>query len=112
MKPDAYFINTARGGIVDESALVRALSEGRIAGAGIDVYDSLAVFDQNPQRIDHPLFHLNNVILTPHSGGCSVEALDDVKNEAVQQVLCVLEGKWPSNVVNPQVTPRESLIGR
>jgi D-3-phosphoglycerate dehydrogenase len=112
MKPEACLINTARGGIVEEGALVRALSEGWIAGAGIDVYDSLAVFDANPRMIDHPLFHLKNVILTPHSGGCSVEALNDVKREAVQQVISVLNGKWPSNVVNPQVTPRYTLSGR
>lgn len=112
MKPDACFINTARGGIVEETALVQALAEGRIAGAGIDVYESLPVFDASPQMIDHPLFHLKNVILTPHSGGCSVEALHDVKREAVQQVISVLNGKWPSNVVNPQVTPRRSLSGR
>ena len=89
-----------------------ALSEGWIAGAGIDVYESLAVFDANPRMIDHPLFHLKNVILTPHSGGCSVEALNDVKREAVQQVISVLNGKWPSNVVNPQVAPRYTLSGR
>jgi len=112
MKSDAYFINTARGGIVDESALVGALSEGRIAGAGIDVYSSLPVFDANPQQIDDPLFHLQNVILTPHSAGCSVESLAEAKIEAVQQVLSVLEAKWPSNVVNQQVAPRWPLAGR
>ena len=64
------------------------------------------------EKIDHPLFHLENVILTPHSGGCSVEALAEVKREAVQQVLSVLDGTWPANVVNPQVTPRCHLNGR
>ena len=109
MQPGAYFINTARGGIVDESALVRALSEGWIAGAGIDVYEDLAIFDPNPLHTDHPLFHLNNVILTPHSGGCSVESLNYLMSEAARQVISVLKGRWPSNIVNPQVTPRFQL---
>jgi phosphoglycerate dehydrogenase-like enzyme len=81
-------------------------------GAGIDVYESLAVFDPNPPKIDHPLFHLKNVILTPHSGGCSVESLEYVKKEAAQNVLSVLEGRWPLNIVNPQVVPRCPLSGR
>ncbi len=112
MRPGACFINTARGGIVEESALVRALSEGWIAGAGLDVYDNLPVFDHNPPLIDHPLFHLDNVILTPHSGGCSVESLGQSMRGATEQVISVLEGKWPSNVVNPQVRPLWELIRR
>ena len=65
MRPDSYLLNTARGGLVDEKALVRALREHRIAGAGIDVYESLAMFDLNPVQSDHDLFHLDNVIVTP-----------------------------------------------
>jgi D-3-phosphoglycerate dehydrogenase len=106
MKPSAHFINTARGGLVEESALIRALKEGWIAGAGLDVYETLAMFDTSPQNASHPFFEMENVILTPHSGGCSVEALEDVKTEAVNQVLSVLRGERPANCVNREVIPR------
>jgi D-3-phosphoglycerate dehydrogenase len=109
MKPGAYLINTARGGVVDENALLKALSEGWIAGAGIDVYETLSMFDPNPSEIDHPLFHLKNVILTPHSGGCSQESLEHSMSEASRQAISALTGEWPSNCVNPQVTPRFTL---
>lgn len=106
MRPDSYLLNTARGGLVDEKALVQALRDKRIAGAGIDVYESLAMFDPHPAQIEHDLFHLDNVIVTPHSGGCSVEALDQLKTEGAHQAIAVLRGERPSNFVNPQVTPR------
>ncbi|MEJ7609148.1 MAG: SDR family NAD(P)-dependent oxidoreductase, partial [Bryobacteraceae bacterium] len=106
MRPGSYLLNTARGGLVDEKALVQALRDKRIAGAGIDVYESLAMFDPHPVRIEHALFHLDNVIVTPHSGGCSVEALDQLKTEGARQAIAVLQGERPSNFVNPQVTPR------
>jgi D-3-phosphoglycerate dehydrogenase len=109
MRPTAYFINTARGAIVDESALVRALNEGWIAGAGIDVYENLAMFDPDAVHKDHPFFHMRNVILTPHSGGCSAESLQQAASESACQVISVLRGEWPVNCVNPQVTPRVAL---
>ncbi len=109
MRPDSYLLNTARGGLVDEKALVRALREHRIAGAGIDVYESLAMFDLDPVQIDHDLFHLENVIVTPHSGGCSIEALNQLKIEGARQAIAVLQGDRPAHFVNPQVTPRLPL---
>ncbi|MGI8989851.1 MAG: C-terminal binding protein [Bryobacteraceae bacterium] len=109
MKPSAYIINTSRGGVIDERALVSALAEGRIAGAGIDVYETLPMFDPNPSQVDHPLFHLDNVILTPHSGGCSVESLDYMMSQGARQAIAVLRGEWPSNCVNAFVTPRFPL---
>jgi phosphoglycerate dehydrogenase-like enzyme len=66
MRPDAYLVNVARGQIIDERALIRALKEGWIAGAGLDVTDP------EPLPADHPLFSLPNVILTPHISGVSI----------------------------------------
>jgi D-3-phosphoglycerate dehydrogenase len=109
MRPGSYLLNTARGGLVDEEALVDALREHRIAGAGIDVYQSLAMFDPDPAEIDHPLFHLENVIVTPHSGGCSVEALESLKVDGARQAIAVLQGRRPTNFVNPQVIPRQAF---
>jgi D-3-phosphoglycerate dehydrogenase / 2-oxoglutarate reductase len=106
MKPSAILINTARGAIVDEKALVRALSEGWIAGAGIDVYEDLNVFSLPEAVPDHPLLSMKNVILTPHSGGCSVESLEELMREGARQLVGFLRGEPPRNVVNPEVLSR------
>ena len=112
MKPSAFLINTARGAVVDESALVKALKEGWIAGAGLDVYEGLAMFDPSPQVPDHPLFKLENVILTPHSAGCSVDSLEELCQRGAQNAVAVLKGRWPLHCVNPAVVPRISLVGK
>ena len=110
MKPTAFLINTARGAVVDESALVKALGEGWIGGAGLDVFEGLAMFDPDPTVPEHPFFQLDNVILTPHSGGCSVESLEQLCREGAQQVISVLKGNWPTHCVNPEVIPRQALL--
>ncbi len=92
MKPTAIFINTARGAIVDEEALLKALKEKRIAGAGLDV------FTQEPLPKDHPITKLPNVVLTPHSGAITKEALEAGLQLSIQNVFSFLEGK-PRNVV-------------
>ena len=92
MKPTALLINTARGPIVDESALLEALTTGRIAGAGLDV------FDTEPLPLGHPLTKLDNVVLTPHSAGITPEALEAGLQLAVENVWNFLAGT-PSNVV-------------
>lgn len=98
MKPSAMLINTARGAIVDEAALIEALSTRRIAGAGLDV------FETEPLPADHPLLKLENVVLTPHSAGVTPEALEAGLQLAVANVWNFLAGK-PTNVVaGPQAT--------
>jgi phosphoglycerate dehydrogenase-like enzyme len=93
MKKTAYLVNLARGGVVDEDALYRALSERRIAGAAIDVLET------EPPRKDHPLLALDNVLLTPHIGGSTREAQKRGEWGAAEEVVRVLEGKSPRNPV-------------
>jgi D-3-phosphoglycerate dehydrogenase / 2-oxoglutarate reductase len=97
MKRSAYLINCARGPIVDETALVKALKDGTIAGAGLDV------FDPEPPKADNPLFGLPNVILSPHSAGLTVECVIRMATHAAQAIIDVLEGRRPEGVVNPEV---------
>jgi phosphoglycerate dehydrogenase-like enzyme len=92
MKPTAIFINTARGPIVDEAAMVEALATRRIAAAGLDVYDN------EPLPSGHPLTKLENVVLTPHSGGVTPEALEAGLQLSVENIWSYLDGK-PANVV-------------
>jgi D-3-phosphoglycerate dehydrogenase len=92
MKRTAIFVNTARGPIVDEAALVEALTERRIAGAGLDVYDV------EPLPPGHPLTKLDNVVLTPHSAGVTPEALEAGLQLSVDNIWNFLEGR-PTNVV-------------
>jgi D-3-phosphoglycerate dehydrogenase len=93
MKPGAYLINTARGPIVDESALADALDRGQLAGAALDV------MEQEPPT-GSPLFGRDNVILTPHTSFYSEESLIDLQSKAAQEVLRVLTGQQPKNPVN------------
>lgn len=97
MKPTAYFLNAARGPLVDEDALVKALSEGWIAGAAVDAY---AV---EPPRADHPLRSLRNCIATPHSAFNTVEAAAATNRAVVEAAVAVLTGNRPRSVLNPEV---------
>jgi len=111
MKPGAFLINTSRGALVDETALVQALREGRLAGAGLDTFEQINVFTENEAPPQHPLLELDNVILTPHVAAGSVQAMADVSLGGVENVAAVLSGRWPpaENIVNYGVTPRWPL---
>lgn len=97
MRPDAFLVNTARGEIVREAALVGALRERWIAGAALDV------FDPEPPPADSPLYGLDNLILTPHIAGITVEAAQDLSLSAATQILQVFRGERPPHLVNPEV---------
>ena len=111
MKPGAYLINTSRGALVDEMALVKSLREGRLSGAGLDTFEGINPFTEDESPPDHPLMELDNVVLTPHVGAASVQAAQDVSRGGVQNVVSVLSGHMPlaENIVNPSVTPRFPL---
>ncbi len=94
MKPTAYLINTARAGLVDQNALVSALRNRRIAGAGLDVFLS------EPPDPEDPLLSMDNVVLTPHLSWCSLEAERLIREKIVAQVLRFRDGEPPENVVN------------
>jgi D-3-phosphoglycerate dehydrogenase len=106
MKPTAALINTARGAIVDEAALVSALQTGRLAGAGLDVFDGIDVFALPGPPPDHPLLKLENVLCTPHCAGSSVESSRDSKVRGARNAALVLQGMSPPHIVNPEVAPR------
>ena len=99
MKPTAYVINTARGPIVDEAALVQALRSGTIAGAGLDV------FDEEPLPADHPLKSLDNTLLVPHIGYVTEDQYRVRYSQTVEDVAAYLQGK-PIRILNPEVYDR------
>jgi glyoxylate reductase len=96
MKPTAFLINTARGAVVDEAALIKALTEKRIAGAGLDVFE-------NEPDINRALTRLPNVALTPHLGSAVFEVREAMANAVVDNIVALLEGRRPPNIVNPEV---------
>jgi glyoxylate reductase len=96
MKSTAFLINTARGAIVDESALIHALADKRIAGAGLDV------FEHEP-RVSPALIKMANVVLTPHLGSAVGDLRDTMANIVVDNIAAVIEGRVPPNCVNPQI---------
>lgn len=102
MRPTAFFINTARGGIHDEAALAEALRQGRIAGAGIDV------FLEEPPPPEHPLLQFDTLIATPHTAGVTEEALREMAAEAARQWIGVFAGEVPPRLINPEVWPAYS----
>jgi len=86
LKPSAYLINTSRGPIIEETALIQALSQGRIAGAGLDV------FDHEPLPSDHPLRHLPNTVITPHLGYVTQETYEIFYREAIEDIVAFANG--------------------
>ena len=104
MKPSAYIINTARGPVIDEPALIKALQEKWIAGAGLDV------FEKEPVDPDNPLLKMDNVVVTPHSASYSDVAFKLNSVIVGQEAARVLSGRWPKNVVNKGVKPKVNLV--
>jgi len=101
MKTSAFIINTSRGGIINEDDLARALKEGKIAGAGLDV------FEKEPPEKENPLLSLENVILTPHSAALTRECVIEMAVSSVRRVLDVFKGYKPDNIANPEVLELE-----
>ncbi|MHA7685666.1 hydroxyacid dehydrogenase [Cupriavidus sp. PET2-C1] len=97
MKPGAILVNTSRGGLVDESALVGALRAGKLFGAGLDV------FEREPLPVTSPLAALPNVVLSPHQAGSTQEALADTASQCATQVIDVLAGRQPDHMLDPSV---------
>ena len=102
MKPTAFLVNTARGPVVEKQALTKALQEGWIAGAGLDV------LEQEPPDPQDPILKLENVVLTPHYASYTEEAYVEVREKAADQIVQVLSGKIPSFLVNKNVLEEES----
>jgi D-3-phosphoglycerate dehydrogenase / 2-oxoglutarate reductase len=97
MKPSAFLFNTARGLIINEADLIDALKAKKIAGAGIDV------FEEEPPA-DNALFHMDNVVVTPHAAGVDLQSRDDMAYSAAQAIVSLSQGAWPAEkIVNPEV---------
>lgn len=100
MKPTAIVVNTARGGVIDQDALVEALRAGRPAGAALDVTDP------EPLPLSHPLFTFDNVVITPHIGSASLATRSKMAEMAATNIMAVLAGQPPPNAVNQPASPR------
>jgi glyoxylate reductase len=103
MKKTAYLINNSRGPVVDEKALYEALKEGKIAGAGLDV------FEQEPTPLDNPLLKLDNVVVAPHISSASHETRSKMAEMVAENLVAFFEGKKPPNLVNPDVLKARPL---
>jgi glyoxylate reductase len=100
MKPTAVLVNTARGGLVDTGALVRALHQAEIAGAGLDVTDP------EPLPADHPLLEAPNLVVAPHIGSATHRTREAMAHMAVDNLLAALDGKRMPHCANPEVYER------
>jgi D-3-phosphoglycerate dehydrogenase len=97
MKPTAFLINTSRGAVVEQAALTKALKEGWIAGAGLDV------LEKEPPDPNDPILDLDNVVFTPHYASYSEDAFQEVREKAARQIVQVLRGEIPTCLVNREV---------
>lgn len=97
MKPGSFLVNTARGELIDEDALLQALQEGRLAGAALDC------FSQEPPVESNPLLRMPQVVVTPHTGAHTDQAMNRMGRMALESCLAVLQGERPEHVVNPEI---------
>lgn len=104
MKPNAIFVNTGRGATVDEAAMIRALSEGWIAHAALDV------LEQEPPDPDNPLLNMENVTITPHVASASSRVVETQRRRVGMDIALVLGGRWPLSCVNPSVLAGSGLV--
>ncbi|MCL6450588.1 MAG: D-glycerate dehydrogenase [Acetobacteraceae bacterium] len=105
MKPDAVLVNTSRGPVVDEAALVEALNAGRLGGAALDV------MEREPIGPGHPLLSAPRVVLTPHIGSASVVTRTRMAEMAAENLVAALSGDRPPNLVNPEAWERRRVLG-
>ena len=103
IKPTACLINLSRGAVIEETALIEALRDKRMAGAALDV------LAQEPPAPDNPLLHMEHVIITPHYGAASAEAIEEQHREVAESVMALPRGQWPRYVVNKGVVPKQQL---
>ena len=103
MKRTAVIVNTARGPLIDEAALIEALQAGTIAGAGLDV------LEQEPPSNNNPLLNMENVLVTPHIASATTRMRPETRRRVGREVALVLRGRWPMSCVNPTVLPRVAL---
>jgi D-3-phosphoglycerate dehydrogenase len=103
MRPGVVVVNTARGPVIDEAALIDALRSGQVAAAGLDV------LEQEPPAPDNPLFAFDNVIVTPHVASATTRMRPETRRRVGREVALVLSGRWPMSCVNPTVLPRVQL---
>lgn len=106
MKPTAWLVNTSRGSLVDEPALIEALQAGAIAGAALDV------FEREPIPADSPLLQMKNVVVNPHSAYYSQRAEAELHRRVAEEAAQVLGGRYPNSLVNPEVKSRLRAMGR
>jgi D-3-phosphoglycerate dehydrogenase len=104
VKPSAYLINTSRGSVIDEPALIRALQGKKIAGAALDV------FEKDPIDSGNPLLKMGNVIVTPHSASYCEASFKRLRISVGQEAVRIAQGMWPKNVVNKDVKPKVNLV--
>ena len=100
MKSNAYIINCARGEVVDEAAMIKALRENKMAGAGLDV------FENEPPKPDNPLFKMDNVVVTPHCASWTTDAFKNLRKSVGAEAAEILNGIVPDYLVNKNVKPR------
>jgi len=103
MRPSAFLINCARGPIIDEPALYLALRDGQIGGAGLDVMEQAA------PPANHPMFQLDNLLVTPHVGFLSQQSVHELEVRTAKATVDVLQGRMPEFLVNPPVLPHSRI---